>query len=110
MKGLDYKYQAHQGRMSVTCVALMAKDEEGHRLVETEQLEYNNNWERGTKVLHQYMATNVTFCNGSFMLRMANLRNSKAEQQLDEQSILDLANKQVPTNENFNQKLSAYGL
>ena len=110
LKGLDYRYQAHQGRMSVTCIALMAKDEEGHRVVETEQLEYNNNWQRNTQVLQQYMATNVTFCKGSFMLKMASLRDKKAGQSLDEQSILQLANKEAPSDDQFKLKLKTFGL
>ena len=96
--------------MSVTCVAMMVTDENGKQQIPTDKLEHNQRWERNTKVLQQYMATHVSWCKNSFTRQMVEIRNSKKDQDIDEEAVGALNLRKLPTTKTFKTKLLHWGI
>ena len=113
-RDVGFKYQSHIGRMTVTCVAMMAKDEQGHKLIDTEILEHNQRWKRGTPVLPQYMAANVSWASQGFMNQMVKIRDQGAEHMIDEKAILNMEStdqeKITSASENYKNLLNSFAL
>ena len=96
--------------MTVVTLAMMLKDEQGNKMIPVENLEHAANWTRGTKVLSQYMNENVTFCRGSFMQKMAQIRDEEMEKDLHPEDITRLASKKVVDTPEFFGRLMEFDL
>jgi len=88
----------------------MLKDANGNKMIPVENLEHAANWTRGTKVLSQYMNENVTFCRGSFMQKMAQIRDEEMEKELQTGDITRLASKTAVDTPEFFEKLMDFDL
>ena len=96
--------------MSVTCVAMMVTDENGKQKIPTDRLEHNQRWERNTKVLQQYMATHVSWCKNSFTRQMVDIRNSKQDEEIDEEAVGALNLRKFPSSDTFKTNLLRWGI
>ena len=96
--------------MTVVTLAMMLKDKDGNQMIPVENLEHAANWTRGTKVLSQYMNENVTFCRGSFMQKMAQIRDEDLEKDLDPEDITRLAAKEGVDTPAFFNRLMEFDL
>ena len=81
------KYNAHSGRVTITALALFAKDSQERPLIAKELLEHQYHWKRGTDTLSNYLGFNSTFAKGSFFNQMQKLRSQEEEDIIDEPSI-----------------------
>jgi len=96
--------------MSVTCVAMMATDEDGKQKIPTDKLEHNQRWERNTKVLQQYMASHVSWCKNGFTQKMVEIRDNKEDQKIDEEAVGALNLRKFPESNSFSEFLDSQGL
>ena len=90
--GWPHRYQSHVGRVSVTAAAMMATSMDGAKCIQTDELEYNHNWKRGTNVLSSYIGKNGALAQGSFIQKMVEIRNKKLDAAMDEQAIQGINN------------------
>ena len=85
--GWPHRYQSHVGRVSVTAAAMMATSDDGSKCIQTDELEYNHNWKRGTTVLSSYIGKNGALAQGSFIQKMVEIRNKKRDEAMNEQAM-----------------------
>ena len=83
------KFNAHTGRVTITTLALFAKDEQGQPLIAPELIEHQLHWQRGTQVLSNYLGHNATFAEGSFHSHMSNMRSNNFEGKMGEKLVKD---------------------
>ena len=110
IKNIKLNFKSHTGRMSVTCVAMMATDEAGNQKIPTDKLEHNQRWERNTKVLQQYMASHVSWCKNGFMRKMAEIRDEKEDEKIDEEAVGALNLRKFPDSKKFTDFLEDLGI
>ena len=60
------KYNAHSGRVTITALALFAKDGQDRPLIDKAILEHQFHWKRNTATLSNYLGHNSTFAKGGF--------------------------------------------
>ena len=65
----------------------MATSDNGAKCIQTDELEYNHNWKRGTTVLSSYIGKNGALAQGSFIQKMVEIRNEKRDAAMDEHAI-----------------------
>ena len=81
------KYNAHSGRVTITALALFAKDKQERPLINKALLEHQFHWKRGTETLSNYLGHNSTFAKGSFFNQIHKIRSEPNEDLVDEPSI-----------------------
>ena len=81
------KYNAHSGRVTITALALFAKDKQERPLINKALLEHQFHWKRGTETLSNYLGHNSTFAKGSFFNQIHKIRSEPDEDLVDEPSI-----------------------
>ena len=81
------KYNAHSGRVTITALALFAKDDNNRPIINKALLEHQYHWKRNTETLSNYLGHNSTFAKGSFFSQIHKIRSKSNEDPVDEPSI-----------------------
>ena len=97
LKGETADYHAHTGRVTVSVIAMFAKDENNKTLISTDMLTHQHNWKRSTEVLARYMGKNASLAEGGFLSKMMEIRRNHLEDRIEESAIKDFRMRNIDT-------------
>ena len=80
------KFNAHSGRVTITALALFAKDDHNKPVISKALLEHQYHWKRNTETLSNYLGHNSTFAKGGFFHQIHKIR-TEGQDVIDEPSI-----------------------
>lgn len=89
------KFNAHTGRVTITTLALFAKDDQGRAMIAPELVEHQLHWKRGTEVLSNYLGHKATFAEGGFHSQMSKIRENNFENKIGERLVKNFTTGQV---------------